>query len=195
MFEEAETSWQQNRWALCFMLVCANPPVGTQIAGLSGSSHYGGGKYKGMTQVVLFLPYMQRNIRRRRRTRLWRNWPLRWSKTCRWRSAASTFATKTTWVSAGRGTRASARLVLLSWDRFLFQLSDPQNPVCVGLTLSEMSLQVNARTRTPVHTQAHNVTPVLCFRPPMKTGTPASWMKRPRSFIRWRSINQLYLLL
>lgn len=30
MFEEAETPWQQSRWALIFMLVGANPPAGTQ---------------------------------------------------------------------------------------------------------------------------------------------------------------------
>lgn len=54
MFEEAETSWQQNRWALCFMLVCANPPVGTQMAGLTGSSHYGGGNIKEWPRLFSF---------------------------------------------------------------------------------------------------------------------------------------------
>lgn len=83
-------------------------------------------------------------------------------------------------------------LDLLSCDCSMFQLSDPLHPVCVGITLSEMSLQVKpgSRTRTPLHMHALNFIAVLCFRPLMKTGKRASWMKLPRSFIRWWSVSQ-----
>lgn len=37
----------------------------------------------------------------------------------------------------------------------VLQLSDPQQPVCVGLTLSEMSLQVELRAGAHVHAHAH----------------------------------------
>lgn len=63
----------------------------------------------GMSTVAFFSIYLQRNFRRRKRTRLWRSWPLRWSKTCRWRSAASTFDMKTTWVLTRRRSQSSFR--------------------------------------------------------------------------------------
>lgn len=201
MFEEAETPWQQNRWALIFVLDGANPPAGTQATSGDIMNRFLAlpGWDTGMSTVDFFLIYLQRNSRRRKRTRLWRSWPLRWSKTCRWRSAASTFDTKTTWVLARRRSQSSFRfksqrvlLDLLSCNCSMFQLSDPLHPICVGLTLSEMSLQVKpgSRTSTPLHTHALNFISVLCFRPLMKTGKRASWMKLPRSFIRWWSVSQ-----
>lgn len=63
----------------------------------------------GNEQRLLSFIYLQRNFRRRKRTRLWRSWPLRWSKTCRWRSAASTFDTKMTWVLTRRRSQSSFR--------------------------------------------------------------------------------------
>lgn len=60
----------------------------------------------GRSTADFFWIFLQRNFRRRKRTRLWRSWPLRWSKTCRWRSAASTFDTKTTWVLTRRRSQA-----------------------------------------------------------------------------------------
>lgn len=83
-------------------------------------------------------------------------------------------------------------LDLLSCNCSMFQLSDPLHPICVGITLSEMSLQVKpgSRTRTPLHMRALNFITVLCFRPLMKTGKRASLMKLPRSFIRWWSVSE-----
>lgn len=97
-----------------------------------------------------------------------------------------------TQVSSFRFKSQRVLLDLLSCHCSMFQLSDPLHPICVGLTLSEMSLQVKpgSRTRTPLHMHALNFIVVLCFRPLMKTGKRASWMKLPRSFIRWWSVSQ-----
>lgn len=202
MFEEAETPWQQNRWALIFVLVGAKPPAGTQAISDDIMNRFltFPGWDMGMSMVAFFLIYLQRNFMRRKRTRLWKSWPLRWLKTYRWRSAASTFDTKMTWVLTRRRSQSSFRfkpqrvlLDLLSSNCSMLQLSDPLHPICVGITLSEMSLQVKpgSRTRTPLHTHALNFIAVLCFRPLMKTGKRASWMKLPRSFIRWWSLSQM----
>lgn len=74
-------------------------------------------------------------------------------------------------VLEGGGEQVSAEI---SCTCFLLQLSDPQRPVCVGVTLSEMSLQVQVYARTHVHADGATFAAVLCFRPPTRTGRRAS---------------------
>lgn len=73
-----------------------------------------------------------------------------------------------------RGRCVKAGMSVLRSACFLLQLSDPQRPVCVGVTLSEMSLQVQVHAHTHVHTDGAALAAVLCFRRLMRTGRRAS---------------------
>lgn len=95
----------------------------------------------------------------------------------------------------GRDAGLSPVRPAVMWLLSLSAVRPPEPRLCGSHPVWDEPAGKNTHTTPPPPHPGHNFTPVLCFRPPMRTGRRASWMKRPRSFTRWWSINQLDLLL
>lgn len=159
--------------------------------------------------LLVFPRVLQKTPQRKSRTPLLRSWSRRSLKMCRSRSPTSTSATRMTWVfiSLNMDTQTprqheqlvsvGAKVRLTSPPFLLFQVTNPNCPLSFGVSLKNFSLHVtssrifDACIILYVSALCRCLTAsTLCarHRPPTRTGTPASWTRRPSFSSRYCTI-------